>query len=420
MARRAPSLFGACFLSAAMLFSGIVNAAEPIKLGLVGPLTGPAANTGLTVRATWDLVAKRINAEGGLEIDGVKRPVELIVADSQSKPNIGVGAAQKLLTRDRVDVLVGDLLHSDVALALMELAPAYPDKVLYIPLPVSSTISERIASSHEKYGNVWKWDGDSEAYGVSLADHLTKLGESGKRNYPNKTYAIVSELTDFSDAIQKSVQGELKASGWKQVAHESVPIGNTDFYSQLSKLKALNPDVIISIFTAASSGLSFVKQFNEQGTKSENIAVYYAGLPAFRNGIGKDGNGLVFFGGAFDPRRSDRGKPFAKLLSENNINVSGDAALGYCSANVLFGAIQRAKSLKVQDLNRELLATDDDTCPDYRRIVFDPKRHSPKLGPDYFFMTAGQMFDDGKDFYVFYPPKAATGKLDELAAPGSK
>lgn len=411
MAVLAPAIVGA-----SLVVSGLAAAAaEPIKIGMVGPITGPAANVGVTVRATWELLVKEINAAGGLEIDGVKRPVELVVADSQSKPSNGVSAAQRLLTRDQVDVLAGDILHSDVTLALMELAPSFPNKVFYAPLPVSSSIADRVEKEPAKYGNVWKWHGDAPGYGKSMAEYLTLMTEQGQRKYPNKTYAFVVEGTDYSAAIMKAAQSELGKLGWKQVGSEVVPIAHTDFSAPISKLKAAKPDIVISIFTAASSGLAYIKQSKEQAVDYENIATYYPANTAFIDGIGSAGNGLVYFAASTDYKRSERGRAFGELLKANNIPLSSDAALGYCSGKVLLSALARAKSAKADRLNAELLKTDDDTCPNYERIVFDPKRHTPLLGEDHFFFPAMQIFEDGKSFITVYPEKAATGKLDEFS-----
>lgn len=404
------------FSLASALSAGVAHAADPVKIGMVGPLTGPAANTGLTVRATYELLTRQINESGGLEIDGVKRPVELLSADSQGKPNIGVSAAQKLLIRDKVDLLVGDLLYSDVTLAVTELAPAYPNTVFYVPLPVSSTISERVATSPEKYGNIWKWIGDAEAYGKSVSDFLKIVVADGKRTYKKKTYAVISEATDYAAAIVNSVKTEVSGNGWTLAAVETVPIGTTDFFAQISKMRAIEPDVVITIFTAGSTGIAYVKQAKEQQVKYEDIAIYYPTLSAFRDGIGANGNGLIFLGGVFDGKRTERGRAFSKLLQDNKIAPSGDAVLGYCSAKVLFDAIKSAKSVSVDKLNSAFLAIDDDTCPSYVRVAFNPKRHSPKLGAEGFFMHGSQMYDDGKDFLIFYPEKAATGKLDEIPA----
>ncbi|WP_164882486.1 ABC transporter substrate-binding protein [Paenirhodobacter populi] len=95
------------FMAGAMLAAPVLAVADPIKVGIVGPVTGPAANTGLTVQAAWQLVVDRYNAEGGIVIDGEMRQIELIPADSQSKASVGVSAAQRLLMRDQVDIVVG-------------------------------------------------------------------------------------------------------------------------------------------------------------------------------------------------------------------------------------------------------------------------------------------------------------------------
>ena len=60
------------------------------------------------------------------------------------------------------------------------------------------------------------------------------------------------------------------------------------------------------------------------------------------------------------------------------------------------------------------LGTDDGSCPTYQRVVFDEKRHSPKLGPDYFFVGATQLLPGSKDSFIVWPQKAATGKIDDM------
>ena len=400
-------------LAIALWLAPGAGAADPIKIGIVGPNTGPADTTGLTVTATWKLVADEYNGKGGIAIDGEQRLIELLPADSQSKPSTGVSAAQRLLTRDQVDILVGDTLHSDVTLAIMELATAFPDTLFYAPLPVSSTISDKIRDEPEKYGNVWKWDADTEAYATSIADFMTSDAAAESRHFENKTYAIVAEQTNYSSTIAESVKEALAGTSWELLTSEGAPVGSTDYYSQITKIKSLDPDVVISIMTAANSGLAYIKQSREQAVEYEDIGVYYPGLPPFMKGVGSDGNGLIFFTGTFDTK-SERGREFADLMVANDIPPSGDAVLGYCSATVMFDAVARAGSLDAAKIGDALLETDDDTCANYQRIVFDPKRHSPLLGPDHAFMPGAQLYADGKEFFIFYPERAATGKLDEL------
>lgn len=402
---------------AASAFAGAAftaTAGDTIKIGLVGPFTGPAANTGLTYRATYELAAKQINDAGGITINGENRMIELIAADSQSKPSVGVSAAQRLLTHDMVDLLVGDMLHSDVTLAIMELAPAFP-KVFYIPVPVAGAISDRIQKEPEKYGNVWKWNGDAAGYGISIASFLNDTIESGARSFPNKTVAFIGEETEYAKSVSSAVEDEVVKSGWTVAAVENVPLGHADFFPQLSKLRAINADLIISNFTAPNSGLAYIKQARELGLVSQQVAIHYPGLPGFRSGIADEADGLVYFATLMDADRTERGRAFSAMLEGTGIGVDTNAALGYCSANTLFDAIRAAGSLDTAELNTALLATDSDKCPNYIRTRFHPERHSPILGADGYFFSAGQVQPGGQSFVIVWPEKAATGKLDIVA-----
>lgn len=407
----------AAWLTATMIGGmASVAAADTIKIGLVGPLTGPAANTGLTYRATYELAAEQINKAGGIAIDGANRQIELIFSDSQSKPSVGVSAAQRLLTRDSVDLLVGDLLHSDVTLAIMELAPAFP-KVFYVPVPVAGAIADRIEAEPEKYGNVWKWNGDAAGYGISIASFLTEAIESGARDFPNKTVAFIGEETEYARSVSAAVEAEVVNAGWTIAVVENVALGHADFFPQLSKLRSINADLVISNFTAPNSGLAFIKQAKEQGLASQQLAIHYPGLPGFQSGIDDEADGLVYFATLMDASRTERGRAFAEMLEGTGIAVDTNAALGYCSANTLFDAIRAAGSLETEALNAALLATDSDKCPNYIRTRFHPERHTPILGADGYFFSAGQVQPGGQDFTIVWPEKAATGQLDVIASP---
>src|SRR5581483_5338590 len=78
-------------------------AAKPFKLGTEQPLTGVAALGGKTALVGVQMAVDRINKGGGL----LGRPVELIVADDQSKPDTGRRAVEKLVTDDEIDFHVG-------------------------------------------------------------------------------------------------------------------------------------------------------------------------------------------------------------------------------------------------------------------------------------------------------------------------
>ena len=70
--------------------------------------------------------------------------------DSQGRPEVGVAAAQRLLTRDQVDILVADIFNSQVTLAVMELAGTF-NKFMMSGQPVSDEIPKKIKSDPQKY-----------------------------------------------------------------------------------------------------------------------------------------------------------------------------------------------------------------------------------------------------------------------------
>src|ERR671915_2332736 len=88
--------------------------AKPYKIGTLQPLSGPAASGGKTALVGTQMAVDRINKMGG--ING--RPIELIVADYESKPDVGRRKAEKLVVEDKVDVGEGGYL-SNVCLACM-------------------------------------------------------------------------------------------------------------------------------------------------------------------------------------------------------------------------------------------------------------------------------------------------------------
>src|SRR6478735_3461021 len=82
--------------------------AKPYKIGALQPLSGAAAAGGKTALVGTQMAVDRINKSGG--ING--RPIELIVADDESKPDVGRRKVEKLLVEDKVDVHVGGFLSN--------------------------------------------------------------------------------------------------------------------------------------------------------------------------------------------------------------------------------------------------------------------------------------------------------------------
>lgn len=397
-----PLIFG---LAVMVGGAGAAAAAEPIKIGAIGPLSGPAATSGIAMQKGWEYVAEQVNSEGGIEIGGEMRPIEMIFEDCQSRPEVGVSAAQKLLTRDNVDILVGDLLHSSVTLAIMELAPSFNDRIFYSGQPVSIEIAKKIATDKEKYGNFWKFDFNSDAYASTIHQTVGMLMADGAFEPNNKTLAFIIEDTDYGKSNVEYTVPLFEADGWTVTANEAVQIGHADFFPQLSKLRADEPDLLVSIFTAPNSGVALVKQMEEQGIASLHMGIYYPSLDEFLEGAGDAGNGLLFspllFDVDFNPEHQAFSEKMETFLGEP---PSGDHAFGVCNAALMMDALKRAGSTEVGALGKAMAETDFECV--LGRWVFDQETHSPLIGEEYFAVPAAQIQDG--NYRVIWPKSSAT------------
>src|SRR5262245_31568488 len=103
MLRTSTFLCSAAIISFAAGFGPSAYAADPIKVGVVTPLSGSYAPIGKQVRWGAELAVKEINAAGG--VNG--RPFELLFEDEEANPPVAVRKSEKLLQQDKVDLLTG-------------------------------------------------------------------------------------------------------------------------------------------------------------------------------------------------------------------------------------------------------------------------------------------------------------------------
>lgn len=396
---------------AALTIAGAASAgafaAEPIRIGVTDPLSGPQANSGVAMRQAYELAAKEVNDKGGLEVDGEKRPIELFFEDSQSRPEVGMSAAQKLLTRDQVDIVIADAMASSVTLATMDLASGF-GKFMVSGQPVSIEISRKIAKDPAAYANFWKMSFNSDAYAHAIFDSVKQLVEAGSIPADKKTIAFIFEDTDYGKSNVEFMAPLFEEIGWTVVARDAVPNGAADFFPQLSKLRGDEPAVIVSIFTAPNSGAALVKQIKEQGIGSTHFAVYYPIRAEFAEAAGAAAEGLLWTPLNFDPINNAEHKQFAQMVDEKiKVTASGDHAFGYCQFGALIDAIGRAKSLDPAKLS-EAFVTMDFPCV-YGRWVYDPAIHAPMVGDGLLATNVAQVQNGVSQ--VIWPKSKATSEF---------
>ena len=383
------------------------EAADTYKIGVVAPLTGPTAEAGTAIKQGAQMAADEVNAKGGIDAGGKKVKLELIFEDDTGKPEVGVSVAEKLLGRDKVNLLVGDAFASSVTMAIMELAPKNPEIPFVSWEPVSSAITAKVRKDTAKYANYWKFDFDSTGYARTVFNTIKWLVDGQQMNPKTKTVAFVVEDTDYGRSNANDTKALFEADGWKSVAIETVPLGHTDFYPQMNKLKSLKPDVVVTVFTALGSGVAYAKQAQEIGLTATQMAVYYPLRPEFIQQAGKASEGLLWTPLSFAPNEIASQKSMAdNIKAKYKVNVNSDHASGYDGVMIIVNAISKAGSTDGKKVNDALSKIDFKGI--LGRYVFDPQGHNAKDGPEFMPIPTAQI-QNGKNSVV-WPSNVATGK----------
>lgn len=399
----------ALIISALLASTGISAAAEEITIGVIGPLSGPAANTGVAARQAIELAVKEWNDGKGPSETATPPKVKVIFEDAQSRPEVGVSAVNKLFTRDNVDLILGDTLNSSVALAVMDLAEPFNRAVVSVE-PVSTEIAKKIVSNPEKYRNVWKGNYNSDGYGNAVHGFYSWMIEQGHLKPKNKTIAYVIEDTDYGKSNEEIISQLFAKDGWTTTTIEAVPPGHADFYPQLSKLRQNPPDIVVSVFTNASSGLAYVRQFQEQGIEASSMGIYYPTKPEFMEQVGQTGEGMVWASLQYAPELYDTHKKFDDAIrAEYNVGATYSHAQDYCVTNIVLRALEAAGSADADKVSAELAKTDYNCI--IGRYIFGDDDHTIKHGPDFLPVPVAQI-QDGKNV-VLWPPVAKTGDFKE-------
>ena len=236
-------------------WAGPAAAAEkgPIKIGILGPFTGALAFNAGEMKKGMELALDEVNSKGGL----FDRKLELIYADTEAKPDKGVAAIKKLITRDEV-LVVGGGYASSVNIATSEVADA--EKT---PNVVAIAISPTITNRGLKY--VFRTSPNSPMFLTGMNKWLEEVKKP-------KTVAFFMENTDYGRDGEKIWSEVSKKIGAKELAHLYYEIGDTDFTTQISKLKELKPEVTFSIGSTTEQTL-IQKQAKELNFVTQWIGV---------------------------------------------------------------------------------------------------------------------------------------------------
>ena len=267
---------------------------DQIVIGSIQDVSGPIAVLGKAVQNGMILRVETINAAGGIH----GRRLKLFVEDSGYDPKKAVLAAQKLVSQDRIFAMIGTL-GSPTALASM---PVCLEKNVLHLFPISSHTGTFEPFHKLKFSM-------SNPYPNS-----TRIGvEQMLKMKPYKRVAILYQDDEYGIDVLKGAEGALKAAGLSLVEKTSYKRGATDFSSQMQKLRAANPDLIIlaTIIRETIGAVTVARQLGYTGDFLGSEAVHQ---PTVAKAGGKVVEGIYAVNATPNPYRDMPGNP--KALNE--------------------------------------------------------------------------------------------------------
>ena len=237
----------------------VAVAQEPIKIGVIQPLSGPVAASGNFVANGARIGADWVNERGGV----LGRKIQLVIEDNKSDPKEAVTAAEKLIVRDKVPAIIG-AWGSSMTLAAMPVVAKHG-----VPLLVETSSSIKIT----KQGNPWVFrispPSEMEAAGLEkvLAQDLKIM---------NTDFLAVN--TDWGRGAVGAFGDVLKKHGGKLHAVDYLDQAATDMYAQLTKIKSSPADWIM-VTTDVGQIALILKQAAELGIKKKILTTGGSSAP---------------------------------------------------------------------------------------------------------------------------------------------
>ena len=227
----------------------------PIKMGMVDPLTGVYAAVANNEVIGAKFAVEQINAKGGV----LGRPLELLVEDSANDVGTGVQKTRKLIERDEVSFIIGDV-NSGIAQAMAQVTAE--KKILHV---VSGGHTDGITGKDCKW-NVFRVCNTTRTEANSVSDILFN-------KYGKKWHFITPDYA-FGHTLQQAGEANLKKLGGTMTGNELTPLGTTDFSAYLIKARAAKPDVLL-VLPQGSDMVNCLKQIAQFGIDKQ---IHVAGL----------------------------------------------------------------------------------------------------------------------------------------------
>jgi branched-chain amino acid transport system substrate-binding protein len=250
-----------------------------VKVGVLLPLTGNTAWAGKTNRIAAAIAAEEVNAQdlaGGYKI-------ELVIGDSQCEPRAAHDQAQRLISQEKVQLLIGEWCSS----ASVAVAQVANDEK--IPLLVNISTADQIAGDAGPY-----------AFQSSMQNRYSQQREAAllEKDFKFDSVAIIVENNDFGLTFRKNMVALMQKAGKKVVLDVTQDRNDTNWYATITRIPASKPDLVIVSISAVQAA-NFVKQYAEAGIATPLFSDYPPPPRIFERQVGMQAGKIGLVRAAF-------------------------------------------------------------------------------------------------------------------------
>ncbi|MEX5218286.1 MAG: ABC transporter substrate-binding protein [Nitrospira sp.] len=322
--------------SSGLDFSGLASAAEPIKIGMLDPLSSPYKTSsihdvhGATVAVDW------FNKQGGV----LGRPITLVEADDASDVETAVKAAQKMIEDEQIDVLMGTF-NGDVALAVSELAKQR-NKLFMV---TGAHIMDLTGTRCDSHTFVFMPNARMLARAVTPA--VVKA-------YGKQWYMVTADTVDGRSALQAMTE-TLTEQGGEVVGSSTTTFGATDYSDVMTQIGRVKPNaVVLNLY--GWDLVNALKAYTRLELSKEKIGIGgMIGGEQIGRPLGYANNSGIW-GLIWDPKvKTESSKRFIQAVVDKYQHTpTSRCYLGYAAMTQILEAIQRAGTTETASLIKAL------------------------------------------------------------------
>ncbi|OGN71787.1 MAG: hypothetical protein A2X25_02485 [Chloroflexi bacterium GWB2_49_20] len=257
-----------------------------VKVGAPIMITGVGAAMGLEIQDGAKLAVEKLNETGGV----LGCQIELVFADVKGTSAEDCALAAQVMDENDVVFYIAGAYFSPACID--EFGKREP---LLMHNSASKDMNDVVIANLPEYRNIFATCADEYAYGPNAFDVLVnQVGPKLGFEFPNKKVALLGGDITYDMYIQAGAKKAFEAAGWESVLNDTYPYGNTEFGSQLARIRAEKPAVVMGQITSIDSAVAFMNQFL---TNPTNSLVYDQWAPASSEYItllGEKANGVTW------------------------------------------------------------------------------------------------------------------------------